>query len=483
MIPLLVRHAIQILVQGGRHSYEEIAAFEHVSVRSVCRIAKEADVNSVELSSASGRRRVGRPSKAEPFREAVRELLKREPELLSVEVTRRMGLAGYEGGKSAMYRLIASLRERKRQLQMRFEGLPGEYSQHDFGHVRVKFLDGTEEQVHFFASRLKYSRRVAVTPVPDETAETLVRTLAVHLAGWGGIPSRCVFDRPKTIAIKWGKDGKVEQWNAIFAQAALDLGIGPELCWPYSPRQKGSVENLVGWVKGSFFKQRRFHDREDLRVQLAQWHRDVNELRPCRETGEIPLVRFQNEVPRLRPLKVSPEELMLRIPVKVDLFGNVLYQTNLYAMPPDAAGLPGTLFLYRDTVRIVAGRHHQTHQRATGKHLHVINSELRAARLASIHGRRGKRYLKRQDLLATGEAAALHLTELYYRRPLTWGEDVDRLHDLLQAEGADVLAAAFAWANGEELFGAEYVGRYVLDNVTLPILAMGLPLEVPRDTV
>jgi hypothetical protein len=218
-------------------------------------------------------------------------------------------------------------------------------------------------------------------------------------------------------------------------------------------------------------------------VQLAEWHRDVNELRPCRETAEIPLVRFQNEVPRLRPLKVCPEELMLRIPVKVDLFGNVLYQTNLYAMPPDAAGLPGTLFLYRDTVRIVAGRHHQTHQRATGKHIQVINSELRAARLASIHGRRGKRYLKRQDLLATGEAAALHLTELYYRRPLTWGEDVDRLHDLLQAEGADVLAAAFAWANGEELFGAEYVGRYVLDNVTLPILAMGLPLEVPRATV
>jgi len=109
MIPLLVRHAIQILVQGGRHSCEEIAALERVSVRSVYSIAKEAAVKSVESRAASHGRRIGRPSKAEPFREAARKLLKDEPGLLSVEVTRRMGLLGYLGAKSAMYRLIASL--------------------------------------------------------------------------------------------------------------------------------------------------------------------------------------------------------------------------------------------------------------------------------------------------------------------------------------------------------------------------------------
>jgi len=27
--------------------------------------------------------------------------------------------------------------------------------------------------------------------------------------------------------------------------ATLEMGIGVELCWPYQPRQKGSVENLV----------------------------------------------------------------------------------------------------------------------------------------------------------------------------------------------------------------------------------------------
>ena len=41
----------------------------------------------------------------------------------------------------------------------------------------------------------------------------------------------------------------------------------------------------MGFVKSSFFKVRRFHDEEDLQQQLIEWHREVNEERPCRATG------------------------------------------------------------------------------------------------------------------------------------------------------------------------------------------------------
>ena len=87
-----------------------------------------------------------------------------------------------------------------------------------------------------------------------------------------------VFDRPKTIALKWGRDGVVTEWNPTFAGVALDLGIGVEVCWPYRPQEKGSVENLVGWVKGSFFKQRRFLDRADLERQLRDWLTEANTI-------------------------------------------------------------------------------------------------------------------------------------------------------------------------------------------------------------
>jgi len=181
----------------------------------------------------------------------------------------------------------------------------------------VQFLNGSLQRVHFFASRLKYSRHIRVSLVPNETVEPLVRTLAGHLQDWGGRPLLCVFDRPKTIALKWEKNGEVTEWNPVFAEATLEMGIGVELCWPYQARQKGSVENLVGFVKSSFFKVRKFYDEEDLRQQLAQWHHEVNEERPCRATGIIPAVRLGEEAPRLRPLRVRPEELALRIPVYV----------------------------------------------------------------------------------------------------------------------------------------------------------------------
>jgi hypothetical protein len=60
-------------------------------------------------------------------------------------------------GDSAIYTLAQTLRIRVVTPLVRFEGLPGEFSQHDFGEVRVRYRHGTEEVVHFFASRLKYS--------------------------------------------------------------------------------------------------------------------------------------------------------------------------------------------------------------------------------------------------------------------------------------------------------------------------------------
>jgi hypothetical protein len=66
--------------------------------------------------------------------------------------------------------------------------------------------------------------------VPDERVETLVRALVAHLAAFEGIPLVTVFDRPKTIALKWGRDGVVTEWNPTFAGMALDLGIGVEVC-------------------------------------------------------------------------------------------------------------------------------------------------------------------------------------------------------------------------------------------------------------
>lgn len=463
MLDMLKRHAIQVLRQAG-HTQAEAAKLAGASERSVRRVEAEPVVTTVDTAAERQKRKIGRPCKAEEFRTFLLTELTTDPELMSLELLRRARLKGYQGGKSALYGLIAAMRPAKVKPLARFEGLPGEFSQHDFGHVDVRYIDGSKERVHFFASRLKFSRWVQVSLVPNEQAEPLVRTLVEHFELMGGVPLLAVFDRPKTIAIKWRKDGTVTDWNPTFAAVTLELGIGVEVCWPHSPRQKGSVENLVGWVKGSFFKQRRFIDREDVLAQLREWHEEVNTQRPSRATDEIPAARMDQERPRLRPLKVAPAELALRVPVYVGPTGMVLHDTHQYSMPPDAIGISGTLYLYRDRVRIVAGRFQSLHERLFERGAKSVLPEHRSQMIAAVSGKRGRRYLMRQQILDVGAPALNYLTELVHRRPDQWIGDVERLHALLQSWGPQAMHRAFTTAVCQHTVGAEYIAHYLGDS-------------------
>jgi len=455
---MLKRHEIKVLLKAG-HSRAEVAKLAGVSVRSVKRVAKEGEIEQVDDAAERAKRGIGRPSLVEDFRKPVVDLLEQESELKSVEVLRRMRLAGYTGQKTALFALIAAVRPKDKTPLVRFEGLPGEFSQHDFGQVDVEYLDGTIRRIRFFASRLKYSRTIRVALVPDETTETLIRSFAEHLHSWGGAPLMSIFDRPKTVALKWQRDGVVTEWNPTFAYAVVELGVGVDVCWPYRPQEKGSVENLVGFVKGSFFKQRRFHDEADLLAQLADWHHEVNDERPCRATGVTPAARLAEELPRLRPLKVLPDNLALRIPIYVGPTGTVVHDTHPYSMPPEALGISGTLYLYRDRVRIVAARFDVTHERKFKRGEGSTLPDHRAAFVAAVSGKRAKRYLKRQQLLDLGEPALAYLTEIVHRRPKDWIRDVDQLHDLLQAHGPDRLRGAFEHGLRVQVFGALQVER------------------------
>jgi len=132
MIPLLKRHEVQVLLDAG-HRQEEVAKFANVAVRSVRRIASETKVSDVEDGAERERRGVGRPSKARAFEDLVKEILAKEPALKSLELLRRGKLKGYTGRKRAFYAMVRRVRPVSRQVLMRFEGLPGEFSYHGCG--------------------------------------------------------------------------------------------------------------------------------------------------------------------------------------------------------------------------------------------------------------------------------------------------------------------------------------------------------------
>ncbi len=470
MIDLMKRHEVQVLRKAGLEQ-KEIAKHAGVSERSVRRILGEEPVVANDDRAARKACLVGRPSKVTAIRPLVEEILKQREDLPGVEILRLVRLEGYTGGKTALYDLVRSVRKVSARPIVRFEGVAGEFSQHDFGSVTVEYLSGKTDKVHFFASRLKYSRFAHVAVTPDERVESVVRSLIRAFDAFGGVPLVGVFDNPKTVVLS-RKENEIE-WNRTFGQAALDLRFAPELCWPRSPRQKGAVENLVGWVKSSFFKVRRFQDRADLEAQLAEWLRETNETRPSRATGVTPLSRLAVERERLRPLPVRPEEYALRFPVVVGPTAFVEHDGIRYSMPPQAIGIPGTLFLFPDRVRIVAARFERDHPRFPEDGKTSYHEEDRAATLAAVSGERAQLYLKRQQLLELGEVAEHFLTEIVHRHPRTWRGDVEDLHDLLVKEGPRRLLVAIGVATKRRLFGADCVAEILKEEPFTP----RLPLE------
>ena len=462
MIGAMARHRVQVLRAAGK-TLKQLVAETGVSQSSVQRIERERAIETPGDLLQACERGVGRPSVVEPWRERLAAVLVADPELKTVEILHRLREQGYRGGKTVLYELAHELRPHRTVPLVRFEGVPGEFSQHDFGQVRVRYLSGGDERLHFFASRLKYSRWVDVRLVPDEGVESLVRSLIAGFESFGGVPLVAVFDNPKTVTL--GREGGRIQWNDTFGQTALDYRFAPELCTPRRAQEKGAVENLVGFVKGSFFKVRRFHDHRDLEAQLAAWHLEVNTVRPCRATGVPPGERIAAERERLRPLAIPAAEYALRFSVFVGPTGLVSFQGYRYSMPPEAIGIPWMLWLYPERVLIVAGRFAREHARVPEQGKDSFHPEDRAARLAQVAGKRGRLYLKRQELLDLGPAAERFLTEIVHRHRFTWQGEVEQLHGALVQHGPAALHRALAIAHERELYGAPHVLRLLAKEV------------------
>lgn len=185
MHDMVKRHQVQVLRAAG-HTLTETAALAGVSVPTVRRVEQEPAVTGFDAPAAVRERRgIGRPSKVEPFRNLIVELCDEKDNdgnpLQAKEIVRRLRAKGYGGGHSAACALTASLRPKHVRPLTRFEGLPGEFCQHDFGHTDVVFTSGARKRVHFFASRLKWSRCSDVTLVENERVESIVRTQLARL--------------------------------------------------------------------------------------------------------------------------------------------------------------------------------------------------------------------------------------------------------------------------------------------------------------
>ena len=452
MIDIMTRLKIHHMSEGGTPQ-AEVATKCNVGMRSVQRVLGEPEPSLAEVASGvvcPGGRRRGRPPKADDeIHTKVEELLRSEPKIMATEVLRRSRAWGYAGSKSAMSVLVKRLRPvPTREPVVRFEGLPGEYAQFDFGEGNVKYANGRREKIIFFAGRLKYSRFMHVVLVPNQQSETVVRSLIACLAVFGGSPKEWVFDNPRTIRVSpWGVEPVV--LHRYLRDLVAEYRVIPTFCAPRSGNQKGSVERLVGFTKKSFLFARRFQNRADVEAQLVDWLREVNHERPCDATGVIPDIARQEELRWLakRPVRLSPQEHPLRDSATVTPTGTVSWGGTPYFATARRIGAPAMLLIRQHTVEILVsdGAERCTHARRDKAGVVQRLPGQREDLLAAVHGRRKQATFRRQCLLEIGQEAWSFLGILVHCCPEgRWERPCTELYELLQRNGAKRMRAAFA---------------------------------------
>ena len=364
----------------------------------------------------------------------------------TIEVLRRSREWGYEGGRSALFELVRKLRPAKTTEPMvRFEGLPGEFAQFDFGEGRVRFADHRRRKVTFFVGRLKYSRLLHVVLCPDQKAETLIRAVIECLVAFGGAPKEWVFDNPKTVRVS--PPGAPIAFHPYLRDLAAELNVLPTLCTPRAANQKGSVENGVGFVKKNFLFARSFRDQADVLAQLGQWLEEVNTKRPCAATGQIPQALLAEELPWLsrRPVLFTAAEYPVRDSAVITPMATVRFNGTSYTAPPRRIGATATLLVRKETIEVVVDEDRSVHARDDYSDRVVRLPAHNQETLKVIHGQRKKNYFRRQCLLELGPGAFSFLEQVVHRYPGgTWHPLINSLYELAQGHPRPAMDMALA---------------------------------------
>ena len=437
------RSAVQLLARRGSSQRQIARALGH-SRTTIARALHEP----VDRPPPTRQR----PSVVDPYRRQIEQWLREGLSIVRMlELARADPEVPYTGGRSVFHDQVRRIRQELQHDQaitdvpLRFEGLPAEYLQVDWGEVRhFPFTQQAPATRYFLACRLKYSRLVWLRWTCDMRQETLLRGLVDCFATLGWVPWVLVFDNMKTVTS--GRDAQDQPiWTPALRQLAAEFDFYPQACDPGAAQQKGSVESLVKWVKGNFLPGRAFLDDPDLAEQAAAWVAQAN-ARPSSATGEPPLARLADEAAKGGKLPLTAHDWGMRESGQVSAESLVAVAGNRYSVPVVHVGAPVTIRLHRERVRIWRDTTCLAdHPRAPdGARRRVIDVTHFAPLFAAK--RRGQVMLYRDALLGLGEPAVTFLSALSYRCRDRLGPEVLAVYALLEQHGAAELVAAMELA-------------------------------------
>ncbi len=166
---------------------------------------------------------------------------------------------GYKGSYDIVQRYMKKVKEKRNKIAyIRFETMPGQQAQVDFGDFQIIGAEGEKKTIYCFIMVLGYSRNMYIEFIE---ACTMVNFLSCHqnaFGFFGGVPAEILYDNMKNVVIK--KLAGVTHWNKELEGFAMHYGFKLLSAPAYSPWAKGKVERPIGYVRERFWRGYIFND-------------------------------------------------------------------------------------------------------------------------------------------------------------------------------------------------------------------------------
>lgn len=236
---------------------------------------------------------------------------------------------GFTGSEITVRRAVARIRGKRIEAFVPLEAPWGHIAQADFG-TAVVMIGHERCTVALFCMRAKASKVPFVIALPTERIEALLFGHVAAFEFFGGVFHELWYDNPKTAVVKILAGPHRIEHERLSALRACYL-FDSSFCTPASGNEKGSVENLVGYVRRNALvpHTRSFPSLDALNVHLRGW---------CERERQRHAADWAIEAAALSSLPAHPFSPSVSRPVVVGKTSMVTIDRVRYSVPVTHVG-------------------------------------------------------------------------------------------------------------------------------------------------
>ena len=272
------------------------------------------------------------PSKLDPFKEEIHELLRRDPKLPGVRVRELIEPLGFQGGKTIVDDYVREVRPLflPQRTSQRTVYRPGEVCQWDLWEPSepVPVGHGQVRRAYVVVACLGYSRAGSGALIFNKEAPDVLWGMTRCLWSLGALPELMVWDREGCLHAGGGRP------TGVYAAFCGQLPVDWYFCERGDAPAKGGVERIQGYLETNFEPGRRFANHLDFQLQLDHWFEKAN-ARAHRTLRARPIDRLAEELEAMRPLPAHEPDTDRRWVMRVPPDPHLRFDSNDYSLDPN----------------------------------------------------------------------------------------------------------------------------------------------------